>query len=55
LPGVLTSRMATSVNQVVSPVSVTATTSYERRPATTPRQIDNERTPSIPVEDSSDK
>ena len=55
LPGVLTSRMATSVNQVVSPVSVTATTSYERRPATTPRQIDNERTPSIPVEDSSDE
>jgi NADH-quinone oxidoreductase subunit M len=54
LPGVLTSRMATSVNQVVLPVSATATTSYEWRPASAPRKIDNERTPSIPVEDSRD-
>jgi NADH-quinone oxidoreductase subunit M len=45
LPGVLTNRMATSVNQVVSPV--TATTSYEWRPAGILQQIDNEHTPSV--------
>jgi NADH-quinone oxidoreductase subunit M len=36
LPGLLTSRMATSVGRVVSPIAVTApaSTSYEERPAT---------------------
>jgi hypothetical protein len=47
LPGVLTNRMATSVNQVVSPSP--ATTSYEWRSAGTRtlQQIDNEHAPSI--------
>jgi hypothetical protein len=45
LPGVLTSRMATSVNQIVSPV--TAAAYYEWRPAGTPQQIDNEHTEHI--------
>ena len=49
LPGVLTSRMATSVNQVVLPVKATAATSYEWRPVATPRQIDSEQMPSIPA------
>jgi NADH-quinone oxidoreductase subunit M len=42
LPGALTSRMATSVIQVVSPVTTTATTSFDEwRPATALGQIGN--------------